>query len=162
MNCAVPGRHLWRECRYSGAQKDIGLPSGRVSVRLNSGLRVHGGEEMLAALVKNFIRESRVNVCNSTRKQQGTDHLAEQSDRLPAAALADPLRLFDDLGELFEVRRETFHVRAARHVAEPSGVAYKTRQGAPRIDIRTMLGREVPLDPLPDRIGVSRPGVFDY
>ncbi|MGF6781048.1 hypothetical protein [Paraburkholderia sp. GAS334] len=43
---------------------------------LNSGLRVHGVEEMLAALFKNFIRERRANVCNSTRKQQHTDHLA--------------------------------------------------------------------------------------
>ena len=62
--------------QLSGAQKDIGLPSARVSARLNSGLRVHGVEEMLAALFKNFIRERRANVCNSTRKQQHTDHLA--------------------------------------------------------------------------------------
>jgi hypothetical protein len=32
---------------------------------------------MLAALVKNFISERRVNICNSTRKQQRTEHLAE-------------------------------------------------------------------------------------
>jgi len=30
----------------------------------------------LAALFKNFIRERRANVRNSTRKQQHTDHLA--------------------------------------------------------------------------------------
>src|ERR1700756_1813188 len=140
MNCAVPGRHLWRECRYSGAQKDIGLPSGRVSVRLNSGLRVHGGEEMLAPLVKNFICESRVNVCNSTRKQQRTDHLAEQSDRLAAAAFADPLGFFDDLGKSVEVPPEPLCVRAARDVVESAGVAYKTRPGATRLDIRAMFG----------------------
>jgi hypothetical protein len=116
------------------------LPAARASTRLTSGLRVHGGEKMLATLVKNLIRERRVNVCNSTRKQQRTDHLAEQGDRFPAAAFADPLRLFDDLGEFLEVRRKTFHVRAVRHVAEPAGVAYKTRQGATRLDIRAMLG----------------------
>jgi hypothetical protein len=126
-----------------------------MSTRLNSGLRVHGREEMLAALVKNFIRERRVNVCNSTRKQQRTDHLAEQSDRLPAAAFADPVGLFDDLGESFEVRRETLCVRAARHVVEPAGIAYKTRQGATRIDIRAMLGGQVPLNVLFDRVSVS-------
>jgi hypothetical protein len=110
---------------------------------------------MLAALVKNFIRERRVNVCNSTRKQQRTDHLAEQSDRLPAAAFADPLRLFDDLGESFQVYRKTLRVRAARHVAEPAGVAYKPRKGAARLDIRAMLGGQVPLYVLLDRVSVS-------
>src|SRR5579864_9472542 len=110
---------------------------------------------MLAALVKNFIRERRVNVCNSTRQQQRTDHLTEQSDRLPAAAFAEPLRLLDDLGESFEVRRETLCVRVARHVAKPAGVAYKTRQGATRLDIRAMLGGQVPLNVLPDRVSVS-------
>jgi hypothetical protein len=34
------------------------------------GLRIHGGEEMLAALVKYFIRERRLNLGKSTRKQQ--------------------------------------------------------------------------------------------
>ncbi|CAE6823950.1 hypothetical protein R69888_06241 [Paraburkholderia haematera] len=32
------------------------LPSARAFARLNAGLGVHGGKEMLATLVKNFIR----------------------------------------------------------------------------------------------------------
>jgi hypothetical protein len=32
-------------------------------------LYIHGSEEMLAALIENFIRQCRVNIGNSTRKQ---------------------------------------------------------------------------------------------
>src|SRR5579872_6230788 len=107
---------------------------------------------MLAALVKNFIRERRVNVCNSARKQQRTDHLAEQSNRLATAAFADPLGFFDDLGESLEVHREPLCVGAARDVVESAGVADKTRPGATRLDIRAMLGRQVPLNVVLERV----------
>lgn len=90
-------------------------------------MRVQHAEEVLASLVENFIRERWVSVRDSTRKQQRTDHLAEHSDCLSATAFAHALSLFDDLGEQFEVRREPLRVRAACSVAEPAGVAYKTR-----------------------------------
>ncbi|MGY2492924.1 hypothetical protein [Cupriavidus sp. CP313] len=82
---------------------------------------------MLAALIKNFIRELRVDVGNSTRKQHRANHLAEQRDRLLAATFSNPIRLFDDSAESVEILRETFCVSAARRVTQPTGVADKTR-----------------------------------
>jgi hypothetical protein len=111
-----------------------------LSARLNTRLLVHDGKKMLATLVENFVCERWVNVCNGARKQQCADHLTEQCDRLSAAAFTVSLRLFDSLGESIEVRREPICVRAARHIAEPAGVADKTRQGATRLDIRAMFG----------------------
>ena len=67
-----------------------------------------------------------VYVGNSTRKKQRADHLAEQRDRLAAAAFSSPVRLFDGSGESFEVHRETFCVSVARLGPQAAGVARKT------------------------------------